>query len=268
MYGAEIVRRLATLDTALRTSIITNDALNLTSGVLLTQVNIPPAGPKDWSGHNAAAKQRAFNNWLGNALAQMLEEETSTGLVPQWLKTFVRAAYTKGLTSAMGMIQKQRPEIRQAVNQILNTPFHRERLEGLFDRNFTELKGFSQTMATKLQRALADGLLAGDNPKAIARRISDEIGISKARARTIARTETIRTNAEAQLNTFDRFGVRQVEVEAEWVTAGFKVCPICVAKSKKSPYTIEQARGLIPQHPNCRCGWVPVVVTQSAMETA
>lgn len=36
-----------------------------------------------------------------------------------------------------------------------------------------------------------------------------------------------------------------------------RVCPICIAIAKRGPYTLEEASGLIPAHPNCRCAFVP-----------
>ena len=266
MYGAELVRRLAELNKAIRISLIDHDALGLVRTGLMTFADpIPPADRKAFAVVDSAAQQRAFSQWLSGALAQMLDDQ---GPVPAWLKTFVRAAYSKGIQSATRLIEKQRKDVRQAVNQILSTPFHRERLEGIFERNFAELKGLTGSMATKIQRALADGLTAGENPRAIATRISKEISISKSRARTIARTETIRTNAEAQLNTFERFGIAQVSVEAEWLTAeDGRVCPLCEPKNGKI-FSIEEARGMIPLHPNCRCGWVPVNIEKTAATVA
>lgn len=43
------------------------------------------------------------------------------------------------------------------------------------------------------------------------------------------------------------------------VTAGDdRVCPVCIKISEAGPYTISQARGLIPAHSRCRCGFEPV----------
>lgn len=42
------------------------------------------------------------------------------------------------------------------------------------------------------------------------------------------------------------------------VTAGDdKVCPICEALAEDGPYTLDEARGLIPRHVNCRCALIP-----------
>jgi GNAT superfamily N-acetyltransferase len=51
-------------------------------------------------------------------------------------------------------------------------------------------------------------------------------------------------------------GVKGVEFEVEWITAD-NPCPKCSAMSSKI-YSIEEAHGLIPLHPSCRCKWLPV----------
>jgi hypothetical protein len=46
---------------------------------------------------------------------------------------------------------------------------------------------------------------------------------------------------------------------AEIVTAGDDdVCEECQDLEDDNPYTIAQARGLIPAHPHCRCAWAPL----------
>jgi SPP1 gp7 family putative phage head morphogenesis protein len=50
-----------------------------------------------------------------------------------------------------------------------------------------------------------------------------------------------------------------VTVDAEYTTADDnKVCPKC-RQLEGNVYTIDEARGIIPVHPNCRCAWNPVV---------
>lgn len=44
----------------------------------------------------------------------------------------------------------------------------------------------------------------------------------------------------------------------EWLTAGDdKVCDECQDASDDGPYTLDEARDMMPLHPNCRCAWVP-----------
>lgn len=65
--------------------------------------------------------------------------------------------------------------------------------------------------------------------------------------------------AEGALNSYEEMGIEGVEVEAEFATAGDDVvCPECEELEGKV-YSIEEARGVIPVHPNCRCAWIPMV---------
>jgi hypothetical protein len=43
-----------------------------------------------------------------------------------------------------------------------------------------------------------------------------------------------------------------------------KVCPVCEAAAADGPYTIEEARGMIPLHPNCRCVVQPMRARRTA----
>jgi len=60
-------------------------------------------------------------------------------------------------------------------------------------------------------------------------------------------------DADGQLDAFDGEGVGQVQ----WQTAGdARVCDQC-APREGAVYSLAEARGLLPHHPNCRCGWIP-----------
>ncbi len=262
-YSAEITRRLTALERVIRTSLVTNDALGLKPGLLRIQSTIDPAAPGAFFAVDPATAIRRFTAWLSNAITTGVLEDDGQS-TPRWLQTYVRAAYTRGVETASASVNRQIPEaVQQSVRSIMAIPFHTERLGAFFERNFAELKGITAEMSTKIQRALADGMAIGQGPKEIAREMAKVIDISKKRARKIARTEVIRANAEAQLNTFERFGLEEAAVEAEWITAGDgRVCPECAPKDGKI-YTIGQARGMIPLHPQCRCSWVPAVKKQS-----
>lgn len=86
--------------------------------------------------------------------------------------------------------------------------------------------------------------------------------LGRNRAKVIANTEVIATYADASLDFAENEGIENVEAEVEekmeFTTAGDgKVCPLCVPLEGQI-YTIEEARGVIPVHPNCRCRWKPV----------
>jgi SPP1 gp7 family putative phage head morphogenesis protein len=116
-------------------------------------------------------------------------------------------------------------------------------------------------MGTQLSRILANGLLQGSSPYEIAREMTKTIsGLSNSRAMSIARTETIAAHAEAQLNAFKELGIKEVGLKVEWSTAGDElVCPQC-EPLEGIVLTIDEARGLIPLHANCRCMWIPAEV--------
>lgn len=72
--------------------------------------------------------------------------------------------------------------------------------------------------------------------------------------------------AEEALQRYENPGLKGVEVLAEFATADDdQVCPKCRALEEQhgasgTPLPIDQASGIIPVHPNCRCAWLPVVV--------
>jgi SPP1 gp7 family putative phage head morphogenesis protein len=77
------------------------------------------------------------------------------------------------------------------------------------------------------------------------------------RAKTLSRTEIIRSHAEGQLDGLEKLGVAQVGVDVEWSTAGDNhVCPMCKPLDG-IVLTLQEARGMIPRHPNCRCSFKP-----------
>jgi SPP1 gp7 family putative phage head morphogenesis protein len=256
-YRAETRRKLEEIRKAIVKAIDQRDVFGLRRGLML-HAEVPPE--KSWSLLDLPGKNKAFAKWIGETMKKYFLEDVGAGdQTPAWIQKYIRGAYGKGAADALAKMSKEERHLAQlSVQNLINTPFHRERIGQLFDRNFTELQGFSHSMSTNLQRIVADGLMKGDNPKAMARALSQRVGVDRARAERIVRTEVIRTNAEAQLNTFDRFGRKEVQLDAEWITAGDdSVCPECDAMAGQI-FSIDEARGLIPLHPNCRCSWIPV----------
>lgn len=78
-------------------------------------------------------------------------------------------------------------------------------------------------------------------------------------ARELSRTKvptakTLQSITRAEQRIERKFKAEEVEV----VTAGDDlVCPECEDISADGPYTINEARSLIPAHPHCRCTFVP-----------
>jgi SPP1 gp7 family putative phage head morphogenesis protein len=132
-------------------------------------------------------------------------------------------------------------------------------LELIYTRAYTELEGITNTMGTQMSRILATGLAQGQSPTTIGRALSANIaGLEASRANMIARTEIIYAHAEGQLDAFEDLGIKETSAEVEWSTANDgKVCEDC-DDMEGQVFTIEEARGQIPLHTNCRCCWQPV----------
>ena len=75
------------------------------------------------------------------------------------------------------------------------------------------------------------------------------------RAEVIARTEYSRAVNNGTLQAFADYGVEEVEI----VTSGDElVCDECEYMASNNPYSITEVSDILPVHPNCRCGVIPV----------
>jgi SPP1 gp7 family putative phage head morphogenesis protein len=123
---------------------------------------------------------------------------------------------------------------------------------------FGEVKSVAREMSNRMSRVITQGLLHGKSAAQVRRELGEEVERGAKRTRLISRTELVKAHAEGQLHAFRRLGVRQLATQVEWVTAGDDdVCPQC-EEMEGSVYDIDDADGMIPLHPNCRCAWVPV----------
>jgi len=207
-------------------------------------------------------KVDAFMDWLREQQDREILSVTrgrQLGGRERWSDTYIESAYQAGLARSTNALDAAGLD-PEPIDTAFFKPIHADRSALAFTRTFSELEGITEAMDQGISRALAQGLAEGRGPKKIAQDIQDRVdAIGKTRAERMARTETIRAHAEASLNTFADAGLDEVTAEVEFVTAGDdRVCPTCEALSGRI-FSIDEARGVIPVHPNCRCAWVPVV---------
>jgi len=225
-----------------------------------------------WQFHTAEQKVMAFLNWLKHKVVEHLVGEHLDEHA--WWGRYILDGFRRGAARAFDDV---RPEAKERMGwtkplgwyqgtreEFLRSAFYhpvsKEKVQLLTSRTFTDLKGVTDGMASRISHALVDGLTRGENPRVIGRELAKQVDVSKARAQTIARTEIIRTHAEGQLDAFEHMGVTEVGVMAEWSTAeDARVCELCRPLDGVVMKTTE-ARGLLPRHPNCRCAWVPANV--------
>lgn len=211
-------------------------------------------------------KISAFMQWLEEAERdEILTVSRGTPLSQAgrqaWTHLYVESAYQRGIAQAGRNLRKSGVRVEDRfIDAAFNRPIHADRIGLIYVRAYQELEGITDAMNQQISRVLAEGLSQGLNPRDIARNLNnrvDKIGI--ARARVLARTEVISAHAEATLNAYKEAGVQGVSAQAEFATAGDdRVCEECESL-EGTVRPIDEARGLIPQHPNCRCAWLPVI---------
>lgn len=207
----------------------------------------------------------AFTDWFYD-----IAQEQILGIIPgtpsslavrdNWQGEYLQAAFDKGQRDALARLR-----VLQDIMQVDAPRRRRERLptdtrvDIIKARSYTELEGITDEMARQISRHLSQGIAKGDPPERIARRIAASTDLSLTRARMLVRTEMIAAHAEASLSSYEEAGIDEVGVQAEFMTARDDVvCPTCRALEGEI-MTVEEARGMIPVHPNCRCAWLPVL---------
>lgn len=223
---------------------------------------------RGWEFKKDADKIASFRSWLQKEVGTQILDEGD----PVWTHEYIDSAYRQGLVRAytdansLGSVDASdyyTGRKDEFIRSAFAAPETRAKLEAIYTRSYSSLQGVTSTMDTQLSRVLSQGLLDGTNPRDIAREMTSTIGkLSRTRAETIARTEIIFAHAEGQLDSFDKLGIKELGVMAEWSTAGDdRVCPECAEMAGKT-YTVDEAHGLIPFHPNCRCTWTPSVAQE------
>lgn len=280
-YEAEVNKRFRALKGAIRASIVDRDVFGLTQPRPFRplgnadQTSFSPLPERAFQFSTMPEKVDGFMTWLEDQQSQGLLEISSRRQLghaanSQWQNVYLQSAYQKGVSRARLEMQKagvsmpiaDQGNIKESVSAAFNRPFHADRVGSIYARAYNELKGVTQAMDTAISRALSDGLLAGKGPLDIARDINKQVdGIGIARARLIARTETIRAHHVATIQEYRNAGVLGIKVKAEWLTAGdSRVCAECAALQGRV-FTLDEIEPLIPLHPQCRCVALPVDVT-------
>ena len=233
-----------------------------------------------------ADKLEAFMAWLNGEIEKGILEvaqyqRIGSSVEPAWTNMYVQDSYKRGVIRARSELKKAGYKVTPVsdvfggIEAILGTGFHIDRVGLLYTRVFSDLKGITAAMDTQISRILGQGLVDGDHPRILAKKIiatidgagAGELGVTdslgrfipaKRRAAMLARTETIRAHHAANIQEYMNWGVRGVNVVAEFVTAGDeRVCSEC-ASYHGNRYTLKEAQFMIPVHPNCRCIVIPV----------
>ena len=295
-FVSEFTKRFRNIRGLIRRAVVDQDVFGLknkseSSPTILTQA-IPPRNAFNFP--RSGDKISAFMGWLQQQVnREMLTTTTmvqyGTPIEAAWTNMYVADSYKRGVQRATYEMRKAGftiPDIEQrgGMDAIMGTPFHMDRVGVLYTRVFEDLKGITSQMDTQISRVLAQGMIDGDNPALLARKINaaisgqgmGELGITdtlgrfipaERRAKMLARTEVIRAHHMGMMQEYKNWRVEGVNVIAEFVTAeDDRVCEQCLGLVGTT-YTLEQAERLIPVHPNCRCIVVPKPVDGVRRET-
>lgn len=266
-FAAHVSRQFDALRSAVFDAVARRDVFGMgkrPDPSLAVTTNATELPPRHWDGKPDAEKIRLFTEWLREEAGVSVNSASAKKLWADYIKN----GYVKGAGRAFDDAAPVDPlspaEVRSAkksgfLRSAFGNPVGVERLQVLVSRTFTELQNITQDMATRMTRVLADGLVQGKSPRAVASDLTKQLDVSKGRALTIARTEIVRAHADGQLQSLEALGVNELGVEVEWSTAGDgRTCPLCRPLKGKT-FTLNQARGRLPRHPNCRCAWVPAI---------
>lgn len=270
---ADMSRRFDALSTAIWKLVVDEDAFGLSGNPnqgILNQA--PTTNATRWRFQTDAQKAAAFQQWLQDQISGGALQLTGGPNPQPWTSEYVTSAHKQGALRAYTDVHKNKlsnpagfyqGSQEQFLRDAFDSPAAIKSLELLSTRAYEGLKGITGSMAADMARILAGGLAHGKGPREIARELQRATGAAKTRSLTLARTEIVHAYAEGQLDSFDKLGVDELNIMAEWSTAGdSKVCPLC-QPLEGVIMTTKEARGLIPRHPNCRCAWIPTNVGES-----
>lgn len=283
----EMNRRFNDLKRLITKAIVFEDVFGLldNDGKLIVQQQVTP-GFRRFNFPRNSQKLSSFMEWLDRMVADGVLSvaninQVGEGVEGAWTNKYIFDSYKRGVTRAryqlrVGGLDIPSLDATGGITGSMALPFHIDRVGLLYTRTFNELKGITDAMDQQISRILAEGLAEGVHPRTLAKRLNQTItgtGRSLAvrdslgrtigaqrRAQMLARTETIRAHAQAQLTEFKNWGVQGVTVEAEFRTAGDdRVCIEC-SSMEGNVYPIDVAMNIIPVHTSCRCAWIPKIV--------
>lgn len=249
-FSKEVYKQLRDVRGAVRATVDRNDALHISN-----------LSPREWF---AKPEDEGFLQWFRDAL----EEKFSV----QRFTKYVRQAYARGIvhadielrTSGMNPFGEDEDDpttpvsAKRNITAILDRDNHESLLNRLLRRNRDGLRKIREDVFGDVSRVLQEGINAGETKRSLADMVNSQVSDTGVRqGRTHALTVTSMAHAEGTLERFEEFPkvVEQVELHAEYVTADDEdVCELCSPHHGET-MTITKARGLIPQHPRCRCIW-------------
>ncbi len=213
-----------------------------------------------------AEKVAAVGDWLRRATTnEVLETEPFGNDISgnHYTSTYVTGAYETGIRHADRSARAAGYDVPdEEAAAVAGAGNHANRIESHNRRVVDDLRGVTTATATQATRQFSDEFSSGNRSRyQLADEINDRVDkIGITRGRTLARVGLARAHHDGSMERFGELGIELVTGRAEHVrftTAGDSgVCAQC-RFLEGNVYTLEEARGMIPQHPGCRCVFLP-----------
>lgn len=180
---------------------------------------------------------------------------------------YVQPAYQRGTSRAVANLARQSPAYRAErgnARDVLRSEPYRNRLGLIRAREFEEMKSLTGQVKSDMSRLLTDGMARGKNPLAIAKNMTEQLGIEEFRANRIARTEITTALRRGRLDESDdaeetyALDMRQMHMSALSPTTRASH-----AQRHGNLYTTTQVRDWYSEDANsinCKCSQVEVLV--------
>lgn len=182
-------------------------------------------------------------------------------------RDYVNQAYQRGTAQEFTSLSQQSAVYaagRENLQQLLLSETYQRRLLLVRTRVFEEMKNLSARTKSDMARILTDGMGRGQNPRDIAKRLTEQTGMEIGRAKRIARTEITTALRRARWDESDeaevQYGImtRQMHLSAFSLTTRRKH-----ALRHAQLYTTEEVRdwySVDGNAINCKCTQVAVLV--------
>lgn len=236
----------------------------------------------EWRFLTDERKLEQLKKWLQFKTGQLFLKHEMQDSAQTWLGAYINQAYQRGLKRAYGDYKRptgpipmskeagaayQQGGMAEFMRQSFGGPIPQEKVRALATRSFNDLQGVTDQMSTAISRTLIDGMVNGISPRKIGQQLNKTVDGYRYRGTAIARTEIIRAFNEGALDGLENLGATSIGVMVEWSVSGLGTtrkgnpspCKKCAPLSG-IVLTVEQARGLLPRHPNCMCSFIPANV--------
>lgn len=203
---------------------------------------------KDFSAQ-ANEEMRLYNATMKINRLEMLKANIGLELIngheelSKYMEEILQGRTLDELERQAGILGKTIKNNAQLAHSIVNASFHNATFS---DRIWQ----YQSLLKADLSKLLQSGLIAGKNPRALARELKKTFKTSTYNAERLMRTELARVQTDAQKQSFERNGFE----EYEFIVNG-GCCDICAALSGKHFKVAKMMPGTNapPMHPHCRC---------------